>query len=179
VSTAFGASLDLLKFWQRSGFQFANLSLQAEVSSGEHSAQWVYPLSSAAQKSVQNMQGQIAAELAFHSDKSLSNLPPSLLSELLRQQHQATDFSQMHFIEQFIAKSRPFSQCQRILREFILRRISQVCTLPYQQHDVLVMLLLQGKSFQYVSDHSKLTGKQQIEQCVRDALLKLLHSPLV
>lgn len=176
VSTAFGANLDLLSFWQRAGFQFANLGLQADVSSGEHSGQWVFPLSSAAQKSVQKLQEQGVADLAFHSDKSLSNLPPRLLSELLRPLHQTTEFTQIHFIKQFIAKSRSFGHCQRVLREFILQRMTQVCVLPSQQHDALVMVLLQGKPYRYVGDYLRLTGRQQIEQCMRDALLQLMRS---
>jgi len=176
VSTAFGANLDLLSFWQRAGFQFANLGLQAEVSSGEHSGQWVFPLSSAAQKSVQYIQQQGIADVAFHSDKSLSSLAPRLLSELLRQHHQTTEFTQLNYVEQFIAKSRSFGHCQRVLREFILQRMPQVCHLPSQLHDVLVLVLLQGKPYQYVGDYLRLTGKQQIEQCMRDALLQLIRS---
>jgi tRNA(Met) cytidine acetyltransferase len=183
LSSSFGLNVDLLKFWQKAGFTVVNLSQQAEISSGEHSAQLVKPLDLPAEALLLSMQDEFQAELLYQADKSLQRFDTQVLAKLLLacQQNIANDLTSLANIEHFCAGTRPLVNCKRVLRSYFIAQLHATSTLTNTQFHLLVAVLLQNHSNQEISKKYALKGKKEIEENIRTAigLLITLNNPLL
>jgi tRNA(Met) cytidine acetyltransferase len=75
LGASFGATPELLDFWQNNGFSAVRIGLGIDGVSGLHAAMMLWPRSSAAQQMLPLWQGQFSANLTFYRRGLLRELP--------------------------------------------------------------------------------------------------------
>lgn len=172
LSSSFGLNLDLLRFWQKAGFSVVNLSQQSEVSSGEHSAQLIKPLTLPAEEFLLALQHEFQAELLYQADKSLQRFETHVLGELLLTcpPQIANECTSIEIIEQFCAGTRPLVSCKRLLRSYFIAQLHAASILTNTQFLLLVAVLLQNVANVEISKKYALKGKKEIEENIRTAI---------
>jgi len=173
LSSSFGLNLELCRFWQKAGFSVVNLSQQSEVSSGEHSAQLIKPLTLPAEEFLLSMQHEFQAELLYQADKSLQRFETQVLGELLLAcpQNIANEYTSIKIIEQFYAGTRPLVSCKRLLRSYFIAQLhGGASALSNTQFQLLLAVLLQNFTNVEISKKYALKGKKEIEENIRTAI---------
>ncbi|MFP2770300.1 tRNA(Met) cytidine acetyltransferase TmcA [Oceanisphaera sp. KMM 10153] len=75
LGASFGASTELLDFWQNNGFGAVRIGLGIDGASGLHAAMMLWPRSPQAQQMLPLWQGQFSANLTFYRRGLLRDLP--------------------------------------------------------------------------------------------------------
>lgn len=84
IGASFGATVELLRFWERSGFLPVRMGLTREASSGTHSAIVLYPLTPAGAEVFASARGRLLDHLPHLLAEPLQDLDPHLVAALLR-----------------------------------------------------------------------------------------------
>ena len=175
ISTAFGASTELLKFWFNAQFNMLKISNKAEISSGEHSCICVKPLTTSATKELALIPPVFSENLRFNLNRELSILPTGIALALLRQTNQMHGSVETKIIHQFVMGNRNMSTCLRQLYQLILFKINHINELELTEWLFLTALLFQNKSNKWLGSEFNLSGKKQIEKKMRVIVEKLLN----
>ena len=148
LTSSFGLNQSLLHFWQQAGFTVVNLSKKPEVSSGEHSAQLLLPLSVQAHSLQQSIVTEFTQDVLYHCDKSFKNVAPQLLHHILLQvpPSQALSANNLQIVAQFIHGERPLHLCKRQLRDYYLCNIIHFKHLEDSVISLVLSILLQNHS---------------------------------
>lgn len=146
LGTSFGAEAGLVEFWRHCHFVPVRLGLTREQSTGEHSLQWLYPLSERARTLTQQMQTRLAAQLPGILHHPNNQLSTTLISRLLHALPvpplTPQDQIELHY---FIEGHRPLLMTQlalsRALPGWIQKGLDSLSTqalvrLCWQQHDI-------------------------------------------
>ena len=176
VSSSFGLTRELLHFWQQAGFQLVNLAHKPEISSAEHSAQFVLPLDTAIMSMTEGVSQQCQAEIVYQSDKAFQQLDPLLLYEILSSLPAPPRPSRPGIkLQQFIQGTRPLAACQRELHEFCLSSLKAMRACTGQQIAVLIAVLIQHRPLNEVAKQFALSGKASIVLLLRNSLATMLR----
>ena len=176
LTTSFGCNAEILKFWQRSKFSLTKLSAKPEVSSGEHSAICIKPLTKEALTISESILEIFHQELLYQMDKHFYCLSEELLIQILLDAttpHEST-FENEEILWQFAQGKRAYSSCKRLLREYLITNPSCFLKLTTQEKTLLVAALLQNLNDKSLCSKFSLTGKKQIEQSLKDCFNKIL-----
>jgi len=173
VGASFGANAQLLKFWQKSGYQVARIGFTKDQSSGEHSALVLAAVSERGQF----FERKIISEFYTSFDYLLTDEYQTLSAELVWQVlHHCPVKSlpqlsahQLSSINDFIHKTRQYSHCVRALHYWCLLH----CKEDYQA-EVLLLIerILQKKSLVQVCENQQLTGKKMLNNALVDYISK-------
>ncbi|MGJ8682700.1 tRNA(Met) cytidine acetyltransferase TmcA [Paraglaciecola sp.] len=184
VTTAFGVTHSLLKFWLKTGFEPVKISSKIEISSGEHNCICLLPLNNNAVSLTLDIKETFLQDLLYQMDKRLLNLDPIVLIHLLAQAQRDGNIvntkknepKHLAIIKQFCFESRPLSSCDRLARELMLNNIQTLLDLPIQSQIYLAKVLLQNASYSALSSLFSLTGRKQIEDKLKDELSLLIKN---
>jgi tRNA(Met) cytidine acetyltransferase len=173
VGASFGANAQLLKFWQKSGYQVARIGFTKDQSSGEHSALVLAAVSERGQF----FERKIISEFYSSFDYLLTDEYQTLSAELVWQVlHHCPVKSlpqlsahQLSSINDFIHKIRQYSHCVRALHHWCLLH----CKEDYHA-EVLLLIerILQKKSLVQVCENQHLTGKKMLNNALVDYISK-------
>ncbi|WP_375055806.1 tRNA(Met) cytidine acetyltransferase TmcA [Zobellella sp. DQSA1] len=75
LGTSFGASPELLRFWQHNDFRAVRVGLVADAVSGLHAAMMLWPCSRPAHRTLPAWRGQFSANLSYYREGLLQALP--------------------------------------------------------------------------------------------------------
>jgi len=177
LGTSFGASEALIDFWRESGFSPVRLGLKSGASSGGHSVMLIQPLSPASQ------------EMATLAMQRFNSQLPALLSDPLR------DLSPALAIKLFHASHNPplitiEPDEWYELAGFAFARLGYETTLPAihklslmglfggelaaAEAALLVIRVLQGRTWADCARLSGLSGRRETEQRLREILAQLV-----
>ena len=169
LTSSFGLNQGLLHFWHQAGFTVVNMSKKPEVSSSEHSAQLLLPLSPQAHILQQSVVTEFTQEVLYHCDKSFKDIDPLLLHHILLQVKptQAMSDNNLQIVAQFIDGSRPLHLCKRQLRDYYLSNIIHFKHLDDNFISLLLSLLLQNHSEIDIAKIHNFSNVKEIQQILR------------
>jgi len=189
LGASFGATVDLVSFWRRCDFTVVRAGLAREQSSGGRSVLMLKPLTETGaqlyQQSLQRFQRHYKHLLA----EPLSNMAPGLVLSLfspvsattqaqqavLRSKLDTQDWQELHA---FAYAKRGYEVSLAPLHDLIaeLFWLGPVCTnvLTIQQQHLLVMKVLQRRTWPEVSSALGYSGRKEAEQAIRTALKPVL-----
>ena len=178
LTTSFGCNTNILNFWCKSEFFLAKLSAKPEVSSGEHSAICIKPLTNEALKISDSIHKDFYQELLYQMDKNFKRLSESLLIQILLLKPSVNvDVSKnMEILRQFAIGKRAYFTCKRLLKEYLIVNPACFLKLETQEQALLVAALLQNLEDKDLCSKYNLSGKKQIEQALKTSLEKVLIS---
>ncbi|PKH00748.1 tRNA(Met) cytidine acetyltransferase TmcA [Paraglaciecola sp. MB-3u-78] len=178
LTTSFGCNTDILRFWYRSRFLLAKLSAKPEVSSGEHSAICIKPLTNEALKISDSIHKDFYQELLYQMDKNFQWLSEALLIQILLFEPRVNvgASNNMAILSQFAIGKRAYFTCKRLLKEYLIANPDCFSKIETQQQALLVAALLQNLKDKNLCAKYNLSGKKQIEQALKTSFGKILIS---
>jgi len=178
LTTSFGCNTDILKFWYRSEFLLAKLSAKPEVSSGEHSAICIKPLTNEALRISVSIHKDFNQEYLYQIDKNFQWLSESLVVQILlfEPRVKVSACENMAILRQFSIGKRAYFTCKRLLKEYLIANPACFSKLETQEQALLVAALLQNVEDKYLCAKYNLSGKKQIEQALKTSFEKILIS---
>lgn len=175
VGASFGASPELLAFWQQQGFRAVRLGLTADGVSGLHAAMVLRPLSERARAVLPGWRAQFAADLAFFARGPLAGwlrrhpglrlLPP--LADPHRDARLAAEFAHGH---RDLAADRP------LLARLAGHRLGQA-RLSIAERALLTDLLAPGADTVTLARAHGLAGQKAAIRALRRLVGLLLAAP--
>jgi tRNA(Met) cytidine acetyltransferase len=178
LTTSFGCNTDILKFWYKSEFLLVKLSAKPEVSSGEHSAICIKPLTNEALRMSVSIHKDSNQELLYQIDKNFKWLSESLVVQILlfEPRVKVSASKNMAILRQFAIGKRAYFTCKRLLKEYMIANPACFSKLETQEQALLVAALLQNVEDKYLCSKYNLSGKKQIEQALKTSFEKILIS---
>ena len=176
LTTSFGCNTNILNFWYKSEFFLTKLSAKPEVSSGEHSAICIKPLTNEALKISDSIHKDFYQELLYQIDKNFQELSESLLIQILLFKPTVNiDVSKnIEIIKQFAKGKRAYFTCKRLLKDYLIANPARFLKLETQKQALLVAALLQNLEDKELCSKYNLSGKKQIEQALKTSFGKIL-----
>lgn len=181
ISTSFGVTAQLFKFWQSNQFDMVKLGLKKDPASGEHSAIFLREINHKGATKKQQMKKLFAAHFHYHQTKFEFGLPPSVFSELYEELSCSNlNLSDKEVIRQasilarqFVDGTRPLNSCEfainLILNRWMLNHADDQTTKNF-----LWELIVDRKPNSYLCQTYQLTGKKHIQQRARQCLANSL-----
>jgi tRNA(Met) cytidine acetyltransferase len=167
IGASFGANAQLLKFWQKEGYQVARIGFTKDKASGEHSALVLCAISDRGHFFERKIINEFYSSFDYLLTDEYKHLSAQLVWQVL---HHCPDKSlpqlsghQLSSITDFINKKRQFSHCVRALHYWILLH----CKEGYHP-EVLLLIerILQKKSVDDVCLNHQLTGKKMLNEAL-------------
>lgn len=156
LGTSFGATTDLVNFWQTQGFVPVRLSTQADQASNEYPLLMLKPNALVPMSLLQTLQHDMGQQLYLNRTQ-LQKLAPSLLRQWLRPLPHALGEGQQRLLQAFALGQRPLHEVQNLLPVWLDLVFSQ---LPDDDAEQLICWLWQqerqtSEQLQKLSDLSR------------------------
>jgi tRNA(Met) cytidine acetyltransferase len=181
VGASFGISAGLLRFWRALGWLPVRLSIQKSAASGAHSAVFLRAASAPGETLARAARERFFAQFPHQLSDSLRELDPELVAGLLRQAEGERDLpllndadrEELHAFafEQRLTEVAIGSLWRMALRELMLGRVPE--RLDATETAILVMRVLQKRSWPDCAGSLGLSGRRQALACLRQAVRKL------
>ena len=175
LGSSFGATPELLRFWRRNGFEPVRLGFRREASSAAHSVLVLDSLSPAACKvqagSRQGFQDRFALQLA----EVFSDLSPELVQVLMQVNDSSGPLlspADLAALRAFSDGSRQYLDCLGALYRLALHQLAAGA----EGTEILVLKLLQKRSWQDVAGAMGMSGRKAVSKRLRQHVALFLAS---
>ena len=176
VGASFGATVELLRFWQRSGFYSVRLGLTREHTSGTHSVMLLYPVTNRAEVFFKQARERFLSQLPDMLADVSSDVDPDLAAALLRRDKSRPinlDMQDWRDVVAFAFGLRGYEVSLIPIRKLLLIALADPdigVLLDERSRDMLIAKVLQRKSWQEVAALSKHPGRAGVVAALREAL---------
>lgn len=178
ICASFGATADLLSFWQQLSFSTLRIGLSKDSSSGTHSLIVSRALSLAGQILHSKIQQQFTEQLAIQLSRHLQQIEADLVLKLLQELSKTTVNSAQ--LDSYINGNLPYEFVEAPLIKLILT--ANLKNLSKMQQCLTIQKILQNHSWAEICKNHSLTGKKQAQSHLKSAIQQLLaqeeeHAP--
>lgn len=178
LCASFGATADLLSFWQQLSFSTLRIGLSKDSSSGAHSLIVNHPLTRRGETLHANIQQQFKAQFSIQLSRHLQHIEADLVLKLL----QEFDKKRLNGIQldSYCNGNLPYEFAEAVLIERILT--ADLNNLSESQQCLTIQKILQNNSWAEVCKKNHLSGKKQAQSTLKCAIKQLLaeeenHAP--
>ncbi len=180
LGSSFGATTDLLAFWQRASYLPVAIGWRRDASSGTHGLLVLRAINPDLVTMIEQDRDRFAEVLPTMLVDQLQQLEADVLGALLvfigcrSNGLQARD---QQDVQDFVSGARGFEHCVAGLSAAAIDMLAQPqCSsrLSQQQREVLIGRILQRRGWAQLAQQAGLTGKAQVVQVLRAALQSLL-----
>jgi len=173
VGSSFGATAELLAFWQRAMFVPVRLGLTREASSGTHSVIVLRPLSAAGGHLFAAVRERFLAHLPALLADGMEEVDVDVAARLLHGAH-ADDGTELSAqderdVESFVQGWRGYEVCQVAVRKLVQETISRAA-LDVKQQELLQRKVLQREPWQSVIATLDYSGRAEALRALRMAV---------
>lgn len=164
LAASFGATSELLQFWQRNGFVPVRLGFHQETNSGLHALMMLRPLHDESAKQCRHWQARLQQQLPLLTRDVFAEVDEGVLQGILEQAIAETDATgdDRRDVDDFIAGRRQYEACILGLQRLM------------QQHptaDTLILdKLLRGMGWAELAQKHQLAGRRASEAALRKAV---------
>lgn len=170
LCASFGASSELLKFWQTKQFQTLRIGSSKDKSSGAHSFIVNFPLSIKGKNLhhllQQQLHNQLPMQLTRHLQHIDSELVFNLLSDLPKQNYQHS------MIASYCSGNLPYEFAEFHLSLLVIN--SDLSLLAKSQQKLTIQKILQNRSWAELCQNDQYRGKKQAQQALRISIQQLI-----
>ena len=174
IGASFGANAELLSFWSRLQFQAVRVGVKRDASSGLHSILLLRALRSQQESLVHSLGQRFIEHLPLLLTEYLSELGSELVLTLLQQSGPSAGLElnaqDMNDVEAYISAYRQYETVVVALWKYCLQmaKAGHTGLLNLQQRQLLVHKVLQKKTWHQCVLTSKLVGRKQAENRLRE-----------
>ncbi|ABA59159.1 tRNA(Met)-cytidine N(4)-acetyltransferase [Nitrosococcus oceani ATCC 19707] len=181
LGSSFGATEELLRFWERLDFLPVRLSVKRGATSGAHSALVLYPLSNSGQALVKVARHRFQAHLPHQLSDPLRELEPPLAACFLRCGGQASPLSldrqDWCDVLAFAFGRRMYEVCIAPIWKLACGALpvpESEALLREMERNALIVKVLQKRSWREAAAVLELSGRVQVIEALRQALRPLV-----
>ncbi len=183
VSTSFGATTQLIKFWRLAGFNSVYLGIKRDASSGTHSVVMLNPKSSDGEELLKQAQNNFSQNYPHLLSDPLRDLEPelafSLLSKLLITSDHSPTFSasELSQLTGFANDFRGYENSLSLIWKLVMSKLSENHQLTLVERDILIIKVLQKNTWEELCQkmESDIKGKKEATNLLRTSIGKLLN----
>ena len=170
LCASFGATADLLSFWQQLVFTTLRIGLTKDKSSGTHSVIVNRPISEQGKKLHHRIHRQFQEQFAIQLSRHLQEIDAQLVFNLL------TEFSKTTIsdtrLDSYCNGNLPYEFVEPVLVKLLLN--TDFKSLSKTQQSLTIQKILQNNSWAEVCRKQQLTGKKQAQNALKSAIKQLL-----
>ncbi len=179
ISTSYGATTELINFWKEQGFKSVYLAMKRDASSGTHSLIMLKSLNKNGSELVEATQQRFAknyCQLLAEPFKNLeSELALFLLAELNTGKFIELNEQEKQELATFGYHQRGYENSLYSIWAYTVKHFPKgQLKLSNIENKVLMLKVLQKRSWQVTKDKSGLSGKKEVLQILRRAVTQLL-----
>ena len=171
LGASFGATGELLHFWQRCGLLPVRVGLTREASSGTHSVMVMQPLSAAGKGLFEALQSRLAEQLPLSLGEPLADLDATLAAALFQRLPPAAPAAlspqDWQDVRSFAEALRGYEVCQLAL--WRLAPVALAAGVPPEpgQRALLIEKVLQRRDWKGLADAHGLSGRSEAVEALR------------
>lgn len=170
ICASFGATADLLTFWQQGAFSTLRIGASQDSSSGTHSAIVNLPLSRRAQVIHNDIQQAFQLQLPMQLSRHLQHIDSALVLTLLHEFSKNQSYH--HSLVSYIEGNRPYEMVEHALSQLVIN--ANLDNLSKLQQSLIIQKILQNESWLNLSKKHNYTGKKQAQSALKAAIRQLL-----
>jgi tRNA(Met) cytidine acetyltransferase len=178
ICSSFGATSDLLAFWQQNSFQPVRIGLTREASSGCHSILMLHPVSDIGKQLLHQAQRRFLKQLPLLLTDTLNKLESGIFLPLLHDAKHCHELSSQSkgLLRRFAAAQLPFDAVFQELVELATWAAGSgnAARIDEQLQDLFFSRVLQRESIQSLAARLQLAGKREVQRSMQHAVKKLL-----
>jgi tRNA(Met) cytidine acetyltransferase len=180
IGSSFGATTDLLSFWQYSGFKPVWLSIKRGATSGEHSAVLIQGLNKNGNELVNAARDRFERHIFQQLGGPLCSVDPDLAAQLLLNSQPCNklqlDEADWQDLSDFEKGHRLYETCMGSVYKLVQHSVlqcSMMKNITEQEKRLLIVRVLQGRDWQTSAVIIGVAGRKQAVQLLRDSVGKL------
>ena len=174
LATSFGATSELISFWNGSEFQAVHIGHQRDQASGCHSVLMVKALNSSSQSWLKQIQNHFEHSFCFLVSGSLASLETDMVRVLLPNSLQAVSEFEIQLVRSYVNGGNSYDAISFSVLNLILHSNAREASIS----DLLIAKVVQQKEWVACVEQFNLVGRKQAEIQFRkdvDALLANLQ----
>ena len=172
LCASFGATAQLLPFWQAKQFQTLRIGSSKDKSSGTHSFIVNRPLTNKGKELHQQLLQQFHALLSTQLTRHLQHLETGLIITLLKEL--PNNRHEHPFLTSYCSGNLPYEFAELQLIEVIIN--SDLSLLAKSEQRLTIQKILQNRSWAEICQNSEYAGRKQAQQTLRTSIRQLLTS---
>ncbi|WP_019613674.1 tRNA(Met) cytidine acetyltransferase TmcA [Psychromonas ossibalaenae] len=169
ICASFGATADLLTFWQRQSFTVLRIGSTRDSSSGTHSVIVNLPLSAKGKTLHRAVQKQFQLQFPVQLSRHLQHIEAELVLGLLDEFSKTT--SSYRQLLSYIEGNRPYEYVEQALIELLFN--TPLHNLSKEQQSLAVQKILQNNSWSEVCKKHNYSGKKQAQVQLKETIKQL------
>ncbi|TKF21554.1 tRNA(Met) cytidine acetyltransferase [Vibrio genomosp. F6] len=173
LATSFGATQQLVSFWNQVGYEALHIGHQRDQASGCHSLLMVKPFGAATEVWYEKSHQRFIQNLSYLISDSLSSMEVDLVVTLLPSlSTDSISSDEIHLLDCYISGGGSFDSIAVIASKLIIEM-----SLSHKDEisDLLILKVIQKRSWGQCCEMLGLSGRKQAERNVRDHLQLLLN----
>jgi tRNA(Met) cytidine acetyltransferase len=179
IGASFGATVELLDFWQQQQMKLLKVGFTREHTSGAYSVIVAKPLSKQGEILYVHARQQISMQLPYQLAEPLQHLDAKTGLALLQQLHLALpveiDEQGQKYLESFVSAARGYELTLQPVWQLSLQALIQKENkLSSPQQTILLLKVLQRHSWSEVVKLMGLSGRREAEQLLRESVAHML-----
>lgn len=184
VSTSFGLTVELLRFWSLNGFKTVHVGNKLDAASGEFSALLLKNNKPEHQNLLQQLCQFGMLELQFQRKHRLAPLSDTIIDSLLSQRPKIIFDCQVSaslnvFMRQFVQGNRPLHSIERQLYQWLSKLDATANATSSIEYRFLNDLIVKRDPAKAICSKYSLTGRKQVESFARHCVKVLLNTSSV
>ncbi len=176
VSSSFGVTPELFRFWQKLHFRALHIGTKRDKASGQHNLIVAHRISALSQKYLSIIQQEFEQQFPHLLIESLPYLAPQLAWQLLASFRIQSGFHQrQNVLRAFANKAQTYDALSAKLWKSSLTLGNSMQKLPHQKQEIWCDKILKKQDWQTVAHHYHLPGKKSVETHLLDTAKLLLE----
>ena len=177
IGSSFGATFDLMRFWQSQNFSTVRIGFTRDHVSACHSAVVLKALNNEAVDLLKQLTDKFQAYISIWLQDVLCELTEDIKKPLLADKRCVND-KLMDFewqdIHSFAHTHRGYEACLPALKKFIEHNSEAIQRLTLQQQHLIQYKIINNNSWTQVAEKLELAGKKPAIKCMRQLISDLL-----
>lgn len=176
LGSSFGATAELVAFWRKAAYTPLAIGVRRDAASGAHGLLVLQGLDEVNIGLVEQQRQRFAEVLPLMLAEALQGVEPDIVAALLRglSPHTVLQPRDRQDVQDFVSGARSYEHCTLGLQKAALLLLAdkqRSRRLDTRQRDVLIARVLQRQSWAELARRSGLSGKAQLLECLRHALV--------
>ncbi|MCK5725352.1 MAG: tRNA(Met) cytidine acetyltransferase [Thiotrichaceae bacterium] len=183
LSTSFGASVDLLDFWQQQGYQVVRMGLHRDASSGRHAAIMLRANNPQGHALLSESRQQFKRYFPIALTEPLHDLEADIVTKLMPKPWQDTRYHRLNERDKadlfsYTQGCRQYECCLLAIKKFYYhaQKKAVLTSLDEKTKMILEAKINQGVSWIRLVEQSHLQGKKSAMRFVRESLKQMAES---
>jgi tRNA(Met) cytidine acetyltransferase len=173
LGVSFGATGQLIRFWQNNGMQAVRLGVHAGASSSHQSVMFLYALNDAGEALHRQARARYAQQLPALLADSLSHLEADLVGPLIKgiEAPALADLTDQDWLDlaTYAFANRGYEYTQSLIQRLALKALSDAL-LDDSDSSLLIMRVLQKQDWKRCAAIQKMAGHKAVDQRLRDII---------